>query len=84
MPQEKARRQLQLETDMYKVFQRDPKADENSRWRNPRTGSLIPWTRKALDIFHLYRKISDECGTLHSAEKLQREPESRHDGSQPE
>jgi hypothetical protein len=83
MPQEKARRQLQLETDMYVLFTKDPRADEKEFWANPRTHKHIKWCRKALDIFHLYKKLkADEHRTQHSSEKHQRDPQLRHDESQ--
>lgn len=91
MPREKSRRQLQLETDMYKVFLENPRADEMSAWRNPRTGAQIPWCRKALDIFHLYAKIkaqeerdSDRQRTLRFEETRQTGPQLHHGGLQPE
>jgi hypothetical protein len=92
MPQEKARRQLKLETDLYLLFQQNPIADQATRWRHPRSGKHILWCRKALDIFHKYQKLSKqqdqnesyEHGTPHFAEKHQREPELRRDGSQSE
>ncbi len=58
MPQEKARRQLKLETDLYLLFQQNPQADQATHWRHPRSGKQIAWCCKARDIFHRYHKLS--------------------------